>query len=97
MPLLDLCTPGVSGADAAERIRLDWLAVRVIALTMHEEMGYVTGLLRAGAAGYVLKRTASAELVRAIRAVAGGSNYIDSLLAGELALEPPHHGAPIVA
>ena len=79
--LLDLSMPGVGGADAAERITKDCPTVRVLALTMHEERGYVTRLLRAGAAGYVLKRTASAELVRAIRAVAAGGTYVDPSLA----------------
>jgi DNA-binding NarL/FixJ family response regulator len=82
--LLDVSMPGVGGADAAVRIARDCPAVHVIALTMHEERGYVTRLLRSGVAGYVLKRTASAELVRAIRAVAAGGVYIDPSLAGAL-------------
>jgi DNA-binding NarL/FixJ family response regulator len=86
--LLDLSMPGMSGADAAERIAADCPRVRVLVLTMHEERGYVTRLLRTGAAGYVLKRTASAELVRAIRAVAAGGTYVDPSLAGALLAEP---------
>jgi DNA-binding NarL/FixJ family response regulator len=86
--LLDLSMPGVGGVDAAERIAADCPQVRVLALTMHEERGYVTRLLRTGAAGYVLKRTASAELVRAIRAVAAGGTYVDPSLAGALLAEP---------
>lgn len=82
--LLDLSMPGASGIEAAERIAADCPQVRMIALTMHEERGYVSRLLRAGAAGYVLKRTASAELVRAIRTVAAGGTYIDPSLAGAL-------------
>lgn len=91
--LLDVSMPGVGGFEAAERIARDCPAVRVLALTMHEERGYVLRLLRAGAAGYVLKRTPSAELVRAIRAVAAGGRYVDpslagALVAGALAAEP---------
>ena len=71
--LLDVSMPGVGGTDAAERIAKDCPGVRVLVLTMHEERGYVTRLLRAGAAGYLLKHTASAELVRAIRTVARSS------------------------
>ncbi len=98
--LLDLSMPGGGGAEAAARIARDCPRVRVVALTMHEERGYVAQLLRAGAAGYVLKRTASAELVRAIRAVAGGGTYVDPSLAGALLAEqsrPPRRpdgGAP---
>ncbi len=82
--VLDLSMPVASGADAAMRINRDCPEVRILALTMHEERGYVAQLLRAGAAGYVLKRTASLELVRAIRAVAAGGSYIDPSLAGTL-------------
>ncbi len=80
--LLDLSMPRMNGADAAQRIAQD--CPPLLALTMHEERGYVTRLLRAGAAGYVLKRTASSELVRAIRTVADGGTYVDPSLAGAL-------------
>ena len=81
--LLDLSMPG-GGPEAAIRVARDCPTVRVLALTMHEERGYVTRLLQSGAAGYILKRTASPELVRAIRTVAGGGTYVDPSLAGTL-------------
>jgi DNA-binding NarL/FixJ family response regulator len=87
--LLDLSMPGTSGVLAAEQIAEDCPDVRVLVLTMHEERGYVGRLLRAGAAGYVLKRTASAELVRAILTVAKGGTYVDPSLAGALLTEQP--------
>jgi DNA-binding NarL/FixJ family response regulator len=86
--LLDLSMPGGGGPEAAERVARDCPQVRVLALTMHEERGYVARLLRAGAAGYVLKRTAAVELVRAIRAVAAGGTYVDPSLAGTLLTAP---------
>jgi DNA-binding NarL/FixJ family response regulator len=82
--VLDLSMPNVSGIEAAERIARDCPAVKVLALTMHEERGYVSRMFRAGVAGYALKRSAAAELVRAIRAVAAGEHYVDPSLAGEL-------------
>lgn len=82
--VLDLSMPGVGGAEATERITKACPTVHVLALTMHEERGYVARLLRAGAAGYVLKRSAASELVRAIRAVASGGTYVDPSLAGAL-------------
>lgn len=82
--LLDLSMPRLGGAEAAARIAHDCPTVRILALTMHEERGYLTRLLRAGAAGYVLKRTAASELVRAIHAVAAGGTYVDPSLAGAL-------------
>ena len=86
--VLDLSMPGVGGAEAAERIARDCPRVRVLALTMHEERGYVARLLRAGAVGYVLKRTAADDLVHAIRVVAAGGTYVDPSLAGELLAAP---------
>jgi len=84
--VLDLSMPG-GGAETAERVAQDCPAVKVIALTMHEERGYVSRLLRAGAVGYVLKRTASSELVRAIRTVSEGGSYVDPSLAAALLAE----------
>lgn len=86
--VLDLSMPAGGGAAAAERVARDCPEVRVLALTMHEERGYVTRLLRAGAGGYLLKRTAAAELVRAIRTLAAGGTYVDPSLAGALLTEP---------
>ena len=85
--LLDLTMPGFGGTEAAERIAKDCPTVRMLVLTMHEERGYVTRVLRAGAAGYVLKRSAAGDLVRAIRAVASGNTYVDPSLAGALLTE----------
>ena len=56
--------------------------MKILALTVHEERLYLTQLLRAGASGYVLKRAAAAELVRAVRIVAAGGTYIDPSIAG---------------
>ena len=91
--LLDLSMPNVGGAEAADRVAKDCPRVRVIALTMHEERGYVLRLLRAGVAGYVLKRSASADLVRAIRIVAGGGTYVDPSLAGNLLADSAGRGS----
>ena len=78
----DLSMPGLNGHDVAARVRRDSPTVKVLVLTVHEERTYLTQLLRAGASGYVLKRAAPAELVRAIRTVAQGGTYIDPALAG---------------
>ena len=80
--VMDLSMPVLGGVEATERVRRDCPGVRVLALTVHEERDYLTRLLRAGAAGYVLKRAAAGELVRAVRAVAAGGTYIDPALAG---------------
>lgn len=78
----DLSMPFMMGHEVAERVRRAHPMVKILALTVHEERVYLTRLLRAGASGYVLKRAAPAELVRAVRAVAAGGTYIDPSVAG---------------
>jgi DNA-binding NarL/FixJ family response regulator len=82
--VMDVSMPNGGGIEATKRIATDCPNVRVLALTMHEERGYVSQMLRSGAAGYALKRSASAELVKAIRAVHAGERYVDPSLAGTL-------------
>ena len=82
--VMDLSMPVLGGPEATERIRRDCPDVRVLALTVHEESIYLRQLLRAGASGYVLKRAAAADLVRAVRVVAGGGTYIDPAIANQL-------------
>ena len=55
-----------------------------MALTVHEEGGYLRSLLDAGASGYVLKRSAASELVRALHVVGDGGTYLDPSMAGQL-------------
>ena len=69
--------PELNGLQATERLREEFPQVRVLTLTRHTDKGYLQQLLKAGASGYVLKQSASAELVRAIRAVAAGQTYLD--------------------
>jgi len=85
--VMDLSMPNGNGIEATARIARDCPETKVLALTMHEERGYVSRILRAGASGYALKRSASSELVRAIRAVFAGERYVDPSLAGALLAE----------
>ena len=82
--VMDVSMPGLSGSQATARLRLECPAVRVLALTVHEDKGYLRQLLAAGAAGYVLKRAAPEELIQAIRAVAAGGVYLDPTMAGKV-------------
>jgi two-component system, NarL family, response regulator NreC len=82
--VMDVSMPKMDGATATERITRECPEVRVIALTAHDDRAHLTRLLQAGAAGYVLKRAAADELVRAIRTVAAGGTYVDPGFAGSL-------------
>jgi DNA-binding NarL/FixJ family response regulator len=82
--VIDVSMPVVSGAEATAQIRRECPAVRVLALSAYEDKGYVHQMLAAGAAGYVVKRAAAEDLVRAIRVVADGGTYLDPAVAGSL-------------
>jgi two-component system response regulator NreC len=79
--LLDLAMPGGGGLRAIEDIRADRPQARVLVLTMHDDQAYLRSSLAAGAAGYLVKRAADAELLSAIRTVHKGRSYIDVALA----------------
>ena len=82
--VMDLSMPTLNGARATERLSEECPMVRVIALTVHEDRAYVMRMMQAGASGYVLKRTAAGELIRAIHTVADGGVYIDPMVAGTI-------------
>lgn len=98
--VVDISMPGFGGAEVTARVRAARPGQKVLALTVHEDRGYLRLLLEAGASGYVLKRAAADELVRAIRAVAAGGTYLDPSLAGAVvgafAKTPPPGGAVTV-
>ena len=75
--VMDISMPGLNGSRATKRIIKSHPKVGIVALTRHKESGYVHELLRAGAAGYVLKQSAPEEFLRAIRAVKEGKSYLD--------------------
>ena len=74
--LMDIGMAGLNGLEATERIAQAFPNVRVIILSMHDNKEYVLQALRAGAAGYLLKDSAKAELELAVRAVARGETYL---------------------
>jgi two-component system, NarL family, response regulator NreC len=78
--VLDLTMPGQGGLSALRALRAAGHTVRVVVLTRHEDPAYVRELLVAGCAGYVLKQSASTELLEAIRAAARGEEYLDQTI-----------------
>lgn len=78
--LVDIGMPGLNGIEAARKIRAIDRKIAVIALSMHSDARYVTGMLDAGARGYLLKTCDSGELLRAIEAVHRGSIFVTSTL-----------------
>jgi len=87
LAIVDLSMPGMSGIDLIGRIRHEFAATRVLVLSMHAEEQYALRAFKAGAAGYVTKDRASAELVDAVARVAGGGAYVTSTLAERVVLQ----------
>jgi DNA-binding NarL/FixJ family response regulator len=95
--LLDMSMPGKSGIELIKQVHSEKPKLRVLVLSMHEEEQYAVRAIRAGAAGYLTKDSAAAQLVSAIRKVAGGGVFITESVAQQLALDampdtkgPPH-------
>lgn len=78
--LLDISMPLLNGIEACRRLVELMPNVRIIFLTMHADAVYVEESLRAGGAGYLLKRSAASELVQAIREVMRGRTYVTPLI-----------------
>jgi two-component system, NarL family, invasion response regulator UvrY len=85
--ILDLTMPTKDGLDLLKELHTESPLLPVLNLTMHAEDQYAVRLLRAGAAGYLTKDAAPAELVQAIRKVIRGGKYVSPQLAEKLAFE----------
>ena len=82
--VIDVSMPFLAGVDLARAVGAQCPGVKTLVLTVHEDRAYVQQLLQAGARGYVLKRSAADELVRAIRVVYAGDLHIDPAVASKL-------------
>ena len=80
----DITMPHLNGLDALVQLKKDNPRVKVVFLTMHQEVAYARRALDSGAAGFVLKHSAPAELVTAIRAALEGKTYLTPVLAGQV-------------
>lgn len=82
--VMDISMPEINGLKATESLK--WLSpgIEILILTRHADDGYLQQMLQAGASGYVLKQSASEELVRAIRAVAAGQTYLDPAVTDQI-------------
>jgi DNA-binding NarL/FixJ family response regulator len=78
--VMDISMPGMNGLVASRKLKQLQPGVAIVTLTRHADDAYLQELLRAGVSGYVLKQSAPAELLQAIRATAAGGQYLDSAL-----------------
>ena len=84
--VMDLSMPGMGGLEAVRRLLAQDPKARVLALSAHEDTAHPRRVLRAGAQGYLAKRSAPDTLIAAVTAVARGDRYIDAQTAQALAL-----------
>lgn len=84
--VVDISMPGIDGLEVIQQILFHYPKLPILVLTMHEEEQYVVRAFSAGAMGYITKRSAAEQLIKAIRKVHGGGRYMDDSAAESLAL-----------
>jgi DNA-binding NarL/FixJ family response regulator len=84
--VLDLSMPGRSGMELIKLVKAEKPRLRILVLSMHQEMQYAVRAIKSGASGYLTKETAPSQLEQAIRKVSAGGAYISAEVAEQLAL-----------
>mgnify|MGYP000853323662 CR=1 FL=1 len=74
--VMDISMPDINGIETTKIIAKNWADVKVIALSMHLDKGMISGVLQAGARGYILKECSIDEFIRGIKAVSDGQVYL---------------------
>jgi len=85
--VMDITMPGMGGLEAIERILAKDSTARVLVLSAHEDSVHPKRVLNAGALGYLTKRSAPEELIKAIRTVANRKMYLEASIAQQMAIQ----------
>ena len=85
--VMDIAMPGIGGLEAVHRIVAKEPAARILVLSAHEDAMHARRVLKAGAHGYLTKRSAAAALIQAIRELCQGRTFLEPQIAQELALQ----------
>lgn len=85
--VMDISMPGIGGIEAVDRILAREPQARILVLSAHEDAMHARRVLKAGAVGYLTKRSAAEELIHAIRQVAQGKTYLEPSIAQQLAVQ----------
>ena len=99
--LMDIAMPGIDGLQATRQIRAAYPDTRILILTQYDNKEYILPLLRAGAAGYLVKLSRSAELVAAVRAVHTQGAFLPPVIAHTVVTDlaqanPPEAAGPVL-
>ena len=82
--IMDMVMPRMNGLEATREIKRHWPHVKILILSMYDDDAYIQQVIQAGASGYVLKRVATEDLVRAIREVHHGESFLYPPIAAKL-------------
>jgi two-component system invasion response regulator UvrY len=85
--VMDITMPGIGGMEAIERILAKDSAAKILVLSAHEDSVHPKRVLNAGAMGYLTKRSAAEEMIKAIRVVASGKKYLEAGVAQQMAIQ----------
>lgn len=85
--VMDITMPGIGGLEATDRIIAKDSSARILVLSAHEDSVHPKRVLNAGAMGYLTKRSAAEELIKAIRTVAGRKMYLEASIAQQMAIQ----------
>ena len=85
--VMDITMPGIGGLEATDRIMAKDNSARSLILSAHEDSVHPKRVLNAGAMGYLTKRSAAEELIKAIRTVAGRKMYLEADVAQQMAIQ----------
>lgn len=85
--VMDITMPGIGGLEAIERILAKDSAAKILVLSAHEDSVHPKRVLNAGAVGYLTKRSAAEEMIKAIRVVASGKKYLEAGVAQQMAIQ----------
>ena len=85
--VMDITMPGIGGIEAIDRIMAKDNSARILVLSAHEDSVHPKRVLNAGAMGYLTKRSAAEELIKAIRMVASRKMYLEASIAQQMAIQ----------
>jgi len=85
--VMDITMPGIGGLEAIERILAKDSSAKILVLSAHEDSVHPKRVLNAGAMGYLTKRSAAEEMIKAIRIVASGKKYLEASVAQQMAIQ----------
>jgi two-component system invasion response regulator UvrY len=85
--VMDITMPGMGGLESIERILAKDSSAKILVLSAHEDSVHPKRVLNAGAMGYLTKRSAAEEMIKAIRIVATGKKYLEASVAQQMAIQ----------